>query len=205
MPLLDYRIERIQSKTMLIDFEHVEARVEQICNSPLYNLLVESVQEAEDVFIVANGGLHYVGSHLATDMCRLIPNRTFYSFDSFGFITSSANDYGYEQVFVRWLEATAGHKDLSRTLVLGLSCSGSSKNVVDALRWSINKGGNAFMIAGADRKPEDIPGLQMGFEYFHTVEVACMFLLYELIHRVGHDCPSIKSENLRNVNSSLRV
>lgn len=190
---------------MLIDFEKVESRIEHICDSPKYNALVESVQEAEDVFVVANGGLHYVGSHLATDMCRLIPNKSFYSFDSFGFITSSANDYGYEQVFVRWLEATVGHKDLSRTLVLGLSCSGSSKNVVDALRWSINKGGNAFMIAGANKKPEDIPGLQMGFDYFHTVEVACMFLLYELIHRVGHDCPSIKAENLRNVNSPLRV
>lgn len=190
---------------MIIDFENVESRTVEICDTREYDLLIQSVMDCDEIFIVANGGLHYVGSHLSTDMCRLIPAKTFYSFDSFGFITSSANDYGYEQVFVRWLEATIAHKDLSRTLVIGLSCSGASRNVVDALRWTISKGGRSFMIAGANKKPDDIPGLQMGFEFFHTVEVACMFLLYELIHRVGHDCPSINVENLRNVNSPLRV
>ena len=60
------------------------------------------------------------------------------------------------------------------------------------------------LMAGADKKPNDIDGLQMNFEYFHTVEVASMFILYELIHRIGASCPSIRKENLRNVNSSLR-
>ena len=110
---------------MIIDFESVESRTNEISDTKEYSLLVQSVNDADDIFVVANGGLHYVGSHLATDMCRLIPGKSFYSFDSFGFITSSANDYGYEHVFVRWLEATIGHKDLSKTLILGVSCSGS--------------------------------------------------------------------------------
>ena len=142
---------------------------------------------------------------MSTDLTRLVPGKSFYSFDSFGFITSAANDYGYEEVFTRWLRALISHNDLSNSLLIGMSCSGGSINIKNALEWMSEEGGNIYMIAGADKKPIGMPGIQMGFEYFHTVEIATMFLLYELIHRVGAGCPSIKKENLRNVNSPLRA
>ena len=41
---------------------------------------------------------------MACDMTRLIPMKTFHSFESVGFITSNANDYGYDNLFQRWLE-----------------------------------------------------------------------------------------------------
>ena len=189
---------------MLIDFEKVQSRVEQICKSNDYLELIELTKSASDIYIIGNGGLHYVGSHMATDMTRLIEDKSVYSFDSFGFITSTANDHGYEEVFQRWLNATIRQDNFSNILVIGLSCSGASSNIINTLRWIKSKGGNIFLLAGANKKPLDIKGLQMGFEYFHTVEVATMFLLYELIHQVGSECPSIKKENLRNVTSSLR-
>ena len=194
----------LQSR-MIIDFENVQGRVEEICASSDYQRLISKVSEAEEIFVIANGGLHYVGSHLATDCTRLIPNKTFHSFDSFGFITSAANDYGYTEVFVKWLSSFAGHKDMSKMMVLGMSCSGGSKNVVNAMKYINSQGGDSFLMAGADKLPEGLDGLKMNFDYFHTVEVACMFLLYELIHRVGGDCPSIAKENIRNVSSPLRV
>ena len=141
---------------------------------------------------------------MATDMTRLIEDKSVYSFDSFGFITSTANDHGYEEVFQRWLNATIRPDNFSNILVIGLSCSGASSNIVNTLRWINAMGGNIFLLAGANKKPNDIKGLQMGFEYFHTVEVATMLMLYELIHQVGSECPSIEKENLRNVKSSLR-
>ena len=189
---------------MLIDFEQVQDKVEKICSSKDYRELVELTAECDEIYIIGNGGLHYVGSHMATDMTRLIENKSVYSFDSFGFITSTANDHGYEEVFQRWLNATIRKDNLKNILVIGLSCSGASSNIINTLRWANSEGANHFLIAGADRKPTDVKGLQMGFDYFHTVEVATMFLLYELIHQVGAACPSIKKENLRNVNSALR-
>lgn len=189
---------------MLIDFENVQSRVESICKSNEFLELIEFTKAASEIYIIGNGGLHYVGSHMATDMTRLIEDKSVYSFDSFGFITSTANDHGYEEVFQRWLNATIRPDNFSKILVIGLSCSGASSNIVNTLRWINAKGGNIFLLAGANKKPNDIKGLQMGFEYFHTVEVATMLMLYELIHQVGSECPSIEKENLRNVKSSLR-
>ncbi len=189
---------------MLIDFENVQSRVESICKSNEFLELIEFTKSASEIYIIGNGGLHYVGSHMATDMTRLIEDKSVYSFDSFGFITSTANDHGYEEVFQRWLNATIRPDNFSNILVIGLSCSGASSNIVNTLRWIKAMGGNIFLLAGANKKPNDIKGLQMGFEYFHTVEVATMLMLYELIHQVGSECPSIEKENLRNVKSSLR-
>ena len=134
----------LQSK-MIIDFENVQGRVEEICASSDYQRLVEKVNKAEEIFVIAKGGLHYVGSHLATDCTRLIPNKTFHSFDSFGFITSAANDYGYTEAFVKWLSSFTGHKDMSKTLVIGMSCSGGSKNVVNAMNYVNTQGGDSFL------------------------------------------------------------
>ena len=41
-------------------------------------------------------------------------------------------------------------------------------------------------------------------EYFHTVEVMCMIVFYEMIHRTGNRCPSIKQEKNRMADSPLR-
>jgi D-sedoheptulose 7-phosphate isomerase len=44
-------------------------------------------------------------------------------------LTAIGNDYGYENVFARQVEALANKKDI----VLGISTSGTSKNVIKAL------------------------------------------------------------------------
>ena len=52
--------------------------------------------------------------------------------------TSSANDFGWDNIFLRWLETSSVLDDPSTTLVYGLSCSGNSKNVVKALDYAAN-------------------------------------------------------------------
>ena len=103
---------------MLIDFENVQSRVESICKSNEFLELIEFTKSASEIYIIGNGGLHYVGSHMATDMTRLIEDKSVYSFDSFGFITSTANDHGYEEVFQRWLNATIRPDNFSNILVI---------------------------------------------------------------------------------------
>jgi len=44
----------------------------------------------------------------------------------------------------------------------------------------------------------------INFEFFHTVEVMCLMLFYDLIHHVGSHCPSITEEKKRMRNSPLR-
>ena len=94
---------------MIIDFEDLEKRCNKAVESEAYALLTEKVEKAKKIFLLGNGGLHYVASHMATDLSRLVPDKTVYSFDSVGFITSNANDHGYEQLFggstrLHWLK-----------------------------------------------------------------------------------------------------
>ena len=192
---------------MLIDFENIGEKCKVASSSEDYFLLVEKVQKAKKIFVIGNGGLHYVASHMATDLSRLIPGKAVYSFDSVGFITSNANDHGYNQIFIRWLETIAlGVERPEECLVSGLSCSGNSANVVDALQWAADKDYATFMISGqkSERLREDIDELNLDCDYFHTVEVMCLMIFYDLIHRTENHCPSIRQEKDRLVNSPLR-
>ena len=64
---------------MMIDFENIEKKTYEIIASEGYSELVESVKNAKKIFLIGNGGLHYVASHMSTDMSRLIPDKTCYS------------------------------------------------------------------------------------------------------------------------------
>ena len=83
---------------MKINFENIESKLSEVVSTNEYSQLVAAVQQAKKVFLIGNGGLHFVASHMSTDLSRLVPGKAFYSFDSVGFITSNANDHGYEQL-----------------------------------------------------------------------------------------------------------
>jgi hypothetical protein len=125
---------------------------------------------------------------MATDMSRLLPNKYVHSFDSFGFITSSANDFGFESIFQRWLECCVS-KD-STALLIGLSCSGRSTNILNAMDYAAKNGWESFLITG--KQPEcPYPFLSIEANHFHTVECFCLMLFYEIIHSLGGECPTI--------------
>ena len=118
---------------MKIDFENIEQRCIDAIDSDEYRTLASKLNKAKKVFLLGNGGLHFVASHMATDLSRLIPDKAVYSFDSVGFITSNANDHGFEMLFTRWLETMASIENPEDCLVIGMSCSGNSSNVIKLL------------------------------------------------------------------------
>lgn len=191
---------------MLIDFENIEKRCEDAVDSESYKLLTEKILKAKKIWLLGNGGLHFVASHMSTDLSRLVPTKAFYSFDSVGFITSNANDHGYEKIFVRWLETIAGVENPDDCLVIGMSCSGNSSNVISALHWADENKIDTFMISGQKSQILNDNIDEMSFEcsYFHTVEVLCMMVFYEMIHRTNNRCPSINGEKERMKDSPLR-
>ena len=191
---------------MKIDFENIEQRCRKVTDSKEYKTLTEKVNNAKKIFLLGNGGLHYVSSHMATDLSRLIPDKSVYSFDSVGFITSNANDHGFEALFVRWLETIALVENPEDCLVIGMSCSGNSSNVINALHWSHDRGIDTFMISGQKSQILKSEVSEMSFEcdYFHTVEVMCMIIFYDLIHQTDNKCPSIRGEKNRMKDSPLR-
>ena len=191
---------------MLIDFENIQEKCDKVAASKEYQVLIKKVNDAKKIYLIGNGGLHFVACHMSTDLSRLIPDKAVYSFDSVGFITSNANDHGFEQLFVRWLESVALVEKPEECLVIGLSCSGNSSNVINALHWADDQGIETFLMSGeiSDTLRDDIDELSIRCKYFHTVEVSIMMIFYDLIHRTGNRCPSIREEKDRLVDSPLR-
>ena len=190
-----------------IQFENIEKKLDEVIKSDIYAEFIEKVKKAEQIYLIGNGGLHFVASHMATDLSRLIPDKVVRTFDTIGFITSTSNDWGFENLFTRWLELTAKVTSApDKTLIVGLSCSGNSTNVVNAMRWAQENSYEPFMITGQKSAALDakVAELVLNCEYFHTVEVLTMMILYDVIHKTGNHCPSIGEEKDRLSLSSLR-
>ncbi len=180
----------------MIDFENIEEKLNLVCKSEDWKTLVDKFGSCKRVYLIGNGGLHFTAAHAATDCTRLIPNKTVHSFDSTGYITSCANDHGYENLFIRWLETSVIEEEIKDSLVIGMSCSGNSKNITRCLSWSNSKGFSTFMISGrkSKRLENSISELVLDCKFFHTVEVLMLVLFYQMIHEMGSECPSIIKE-----------
>jgi phosphoheptose isomerase len=176
------------------DFENLEQKYQAAIQSSEYQQLVKLVDHSKKIYVVANGGLHYVGSHMATDLTRLVPGKVVKSFDSFGFISSNANDHGWENTFVRWLETSAILDDPDTTMVYGMSCSGNSTNVINTFDFARERFGfKSFLLSGRPSKckPAETIEICLNAEYYHTVETIGLMLFYDLVHKLGHACPVI--------------
>jgi len=180
----------------MIDFENIDEKLKEICKTSEWKLLVEKFKKVKKVYFIGNGGLHFTAAHAATDCTRLIPNKICYSFDTTGFITSCANDHGYENLFIRWLETAVLKTEREESLVIGMSCSGNSKNITRCLSWANSSGFETFMISGrkSKRLESSLDEINLNCKFFHTVEVLCLVLFYQMVHEMGSTCPSILKE-----------
>ena len=113
-------------------------------------LLFHAWQDDRRVFLFGNGGSGYTASHYAMDLikCASVPGQKrlqcFSLVDSQGLTTSISNDLSYDETFVYPL-ATYGRPG---DLVVALSCSGNSPNVVNACRWARENGLTVVCISG---------------------------------------------------------
>jgi D-sedoheptulose 7-phosphate isomerase len=119
----------------------------------LIGLLVESFKHERQIFVFGNGGSAANASHFATDLGKGSSDKLGKRFrvlslnDNVSWMTALANDYSYEDVFVRQLQNYGKPGDV----VLALSVSGNSPNCVKALEWSKKNGLRTVALVGAKR------------------------------------------------------
>jgi len=186
-----------KKKTKEADFENDHFLFKKAKASKEYQHLLKLVKKCKKVFILGNGGLMDISAHGAADLSRLVPGKSFTAFNDAGFLTSNANDFGFDNIFTKWLQTKVhGIENPKETLILGLSCSGNSKNVLSTLAWGKTAGFNVFLIDGvkSTRLEKGIGELTFGCGYFHTNEVLTMKLFYDIVYKMGHHCPNIAGE-----------
>ena len=104
------------------------------------------------IFFMGNGGSAATANHFANDLgvCASprgkIPFRSISLASNVAYLTCIGNDFGYENIFVRQLQNIMSPNDL----VVGISASGNSPNVVNALKYARENAGIPIAIVGFD-------------------------------------------------------
>ncbi len=113
----------------------------------------KAVAEDRQIFVFGNGGSASNASHFATDLGKGSSDKIGRRFrvislnDNVSWMTAIGNDYAYDEIFVRQLMNYARPGDI----VLTLSVSGNSPNVVKALEWSVANGVHTIALVGGKR------------------------------------------------------
>lgn len=118
----------------------------------LIGILDRAREAGQKIFLCGNGGSAATATHIAEDLA-LGPKkkghkafRTISLTDNVASITATGNDEGYELIFVRQLENLFGKGDL----VIGISASGNSPNILRALEYANEHGGISVGLTGFD-------------------------------------------------------
>jgi D-sedoheptulose 7-phosphate isomerase len=121
--------------------------IEQIIDA-----FTEAGARGSTIYFLGNGGSAATASHFANDLgcgtrapaCR--PFKAVSLADNVAVLTALANDEGYDQIFVRQLEGALEAGDV----VVALSVSGNSANVLEAMRYAGEVGARTIGCTGFD-------------------------------------------------------
>jgi D-sedoheptulose 7-phosphate isomerase len=112
-------------------------------------LLLSTLNSRGSIYSCGNGGSMSDAMHFAEELSgRYRKNRGGLSATAIsdpGHITCVANDFGYEYIFSRYLEANANPGDC----LLAISTSGTSKNVIKAIEYANQNNINVISLTGA--------------------------------------------------------
>jgi len=114
-------------------------------------LIIDALKNGNKILLCGNGGSAADAQHIAAELTGR------YKTERRGLagialttdtsaLTAIGNDYGYERIFDRQVEALANKGDV----IIGISTSGNSKNVVNALTLAQELGCKTIGLSGRD-------------------------------------------------------
>jgi D-sedoheptulose 7-phosphate isomerase len=136
--------ELLADRRGMLDAPHYRPQVEAIVEA-----VVGALRDGKKVLWCGNGGSAAEAQHMAAELSgRFLRERPGLHSEALSVnsstLTCVGNDYGYDQVFSRQVEAFAHPGDV----VIGMTTSGSSRNVVLALEAAKRRGAIAVAFTG---------------------------------------------------------
>ncbi|GCA80692.1 D-sedoheptulose 7-phosphate isomerase [Microcystis aeruginosa] len=144
--LLQKQIQQsVEEHTLVINsLANYLAEIQQLAT-----LVVKTLKTGNKILLMGNGGSAADAQHIAAEIVgrftterRGLPAIALTTDTSI--LTSIGNDYGYDNIFSRQVEALANANDL----VIGISTSGNSKNVLQALTAAASLGCQTAALLG---------------------------------------------------------
>lgn len=127
----------------VLDFEKLNA---------FLNKLLEIHKHDKCIYVMGNGGSAFTSSHFVCDFVKGVSHGLDKKFkmvslsDNIGVLTAYANDICYDNIFVEQLKNSLKPDDM----VIGISGSGNSKNVINAINYAKKIGAFTAGLCGYD-------------------------------------------------------
>lgn len=142
------RGELTEAADTLSRFLQDDANIDAIQKASV--LLADSFKAGGKVLSCGNGGSHCDAMHFAEELTgRYRENRPGYpaiAISDVSHISCVSNDFGYEYIFSRYVEAVGKEGDV----LLGISTSGNSGNIIKAISAAREKGMKVITLTGKD-------------------------------------------------------
>jgi D-sedoheptulose 7-phosphate isomerase len=143
------RIKDILLESIQVKEEILRSQIGHILE--IADLVIECLKKDGKVLIFGNGGSASDSQHIAAELVgRFKKDRTALAAIALtvntSIITSLANDYSYDIIFARQIEALGKKNDVA----IGISTSGKAKNVAAGLRQAKKMGIRTVALTGGD-------------------------------------------------------
>ncbi len=153
-------------------------------------LIADSFRQQGKVLSCGNGGSHCDAMHFAEELTgRYRENRPGYAgiaISDPSHLSCVSNDFGYEYVFSRYVEAVGREGDV----LLGISTSGNSGNIIRAIEAAKSKGIKTIALTGKDGgKMAGLADVEIRVPHFgyadriQEVHIKIIHLLIQLIEK----------------------
>jgi D-sedoheptulose 7-phosphate isomerase len=122
--------------------------IKQVCE-----LFIQAINEDKRIWFCGNGGSASDAQHLAAELTgRFFLDRKALKAEALhcnsSYLTAVANDYGYNTVYSRLVEGIIDSNDV----LVGLSTSGNSPNIVEAFKVAKSKGISTVLLTGENQE-----------------------------------------------------
>lgn len=142
------RKELEEAVSVLNNFLDDEANIKSIDDAAL--LISDAFKQGGKVLSCGNGGSHCDAMHFAEELTgRYRENRPAYpaiAISDPSHLSCVSNDFGYDYVFSRYVEGLGASGDV----LLGISTSGNSGNIIKAVEAARAKGMKVVLLSGKD-------------------------------------------------------
>ena len=140
--------QSIDLKTQLLQNAELIQRISEVSR-----LLIDMFQSGRRLLIAGNGGSAADAQHIAAEFtCRFNFDRpalpAFALATNYSMITAAGNDYSFEEIFAREIEANGQAGDI----FIGISTSGNSANILKAIEAAHQKDIYTVGLCGAGGK-----------------------------------------------------
>jgi phosphoheptose isomerase len=172
-----------------LDLDSIERRFQAVVGSEPWRDLERAVIAADALVLFGNGGNLAVSQHAAADLLRLTDKRVSAPGAAVT-VTALANEVGFDGWLEQWLRDELRPPSSVQSpgvVVIGLSCSGVSPAVMNALRVASEEK-MAVSALITSRPPGNPPAdlvIELGASYYHSAEVLMSLLMYQLAVACG--------------------